>query len=265
MALDRFLGTVIIETLLGWFGKKSATLWLATLFAVLLTLNFFTNSIFLVPAEGSAPYVVNVVAPDLSLERSWEVETTTEGEIFHFNNWQAATVSINMGMSACFDEIERNLYPSATLRLRVPDDFMHRFTLLRLIPGMGIWNKLETGNDIELRITVNGVPELILPNPMRSVLVLGDIDVKIDCRLKQIVNQLEDRLRAHLESGQISAVMQARWISAWSNPVVANGLLLQAQDQVQVEVFEDETVIFNQTVSTASCVDGVCDIFMEVH
>jgi len=265
MALDRFLGTVIIETLLGWFGKKSATLWLATLFAVLLTLNFFTNSIFLVPAEGSAPYVVNVVAPDLSLERSWEVETTTEGEIFHFNNWQAATVSINMGMSACFDEIERNLYPSATLRLRVPDDFMHRFTLLRLIPGMGIWNKLETGNDIELRIIVNGVPELILPNPMRSVLVLGDIDVKIDCRLKQIVNQLEDRLRAHLESGQISAVMQARWISAWSNPVVANGLLLQAQDQVQVEVFEDETVIFNQTVSTASCVDGVCDIFMEVH
>ena len=265
VALDKFLGTVIVATLLEWFGKKGATLWLALLCALLVALNFFTNSIFLVPGENSAPYVVHAVAPDLSLERTWEVEATTEGEIFHFNNWRAAAVTINLGTSPCFDEIERSLYPSATLRLRVPDDFRHRFTLLRLIPGMGIMNKLEAGNDVELRITVNGGAGLILPNPKRSVLVIGDTDMKTDCRLKQIVNQLENRLRAHLESGQIPAAKHANLIRFWSNPVAASGLLLQAQDQVHVELVVNETAIFNQSLSTASCADGVCDVFMEVH
>jgi hypothetical protein len=265
VALDKFFGTVIVDTLLEWFGKKGATLWLAILCAVLFTLNFFTNSIFLIPGEDSTPYVVHVVAPDLSLERSWEVETTTEGEIFHFNNWRATAVNVNLGASACFDEIERSLYPFATLRLRVPDDFRHRFTLLRLIPGKGIWTEFQAGKDVDLRITVNGLQELIVPNPERSVLVFGDIDRKVDCRLKQIASQLEDRLRAHLESGQISAAMHGSWIGAWSNPLAKSGLLLQAQDQVHVEVFENETVIFTQELSTDSCAEGVCDIFMEVH
>lgn len=265
LALDKFLGTVIVDSLLRWFGKKSATLWLAILCSVLFVLSFFTNSIFVVPGEDSPPHIVHVAAPVLSLERSWEVESEIEGEIFHFNNWRKAIVTINLGSSPCFDEIERSLYPAATLRLNVPDDFRHKFTLLRLIPGMGIWSKFETGDHLELRISVNGTPELTLPNPKRSVLVYGDIDVKVECRLKQIVDQLEDRLRNHLQSGQISAAMQGRWLSAWSNPVAESGLLLQAQDQVQVEVIDNGTVIFDQAVSTASCVDGVCDIFMEVH
>lgn len=265
LALDKFLGTVIVDTLLRWFGKKGATLWLAILCGLLFTLNFFTNSIFLIPGEDSPAHVVHVVAPDLSLERSWEVEATIEGEIFHFNNWRNADVRLNLGTSACFDVIERSLYPFASLRLRVPDDFRHKFTLLRLIPGMGIWTKFETGNNVELRISVNGAEKLKLPNPKRGVLVLGDIDMKVDCRLKQIVTQLEERLRTHLESGQISAAMQTRWISAWSNPVAASGLLLHAQDQVRVEVIENETVIFNKELSTAACADDVCDVFMEVQ
>ena len=265
VALDRFLGTVIVDTLLKWFGKKGATLWLAILCGALLALNFFTNSIFLIPGEDSPPYMVHVVAPDLSLEKSWEVDTTTEGGIFHFNNWRATDVTIDLGTTACFDEIKRSLYPSATLRLNVPDDFRHRFTLLRLIPGMGIMNKLEVGNDVELRITVNGGPGLILPNPKRNVLVIGDDDMKTDCRLKQIVDQLENRLRAHLQSGQIPVAKHANLMRFWSNPVAASGLLLQAQDQVHVELVVNETAVFNQSLSTASCQDGVCDIFMEVH
>ena len=265
LALDRFLGTVIVDTLLEWFGKKGATLWLAILCGVLFTLNFFTNSIFLIPGEDSPPYMVKVVAPDLSLERTWEVETTTEGGIFHFNNWRSTDVTIDLGASACFDVIERSLYPFATLRLSVPDDFRHRFTLLRLVPGMGILNKFETGDHVELRITVNGETGLILPNPGRNVLVIGDDEVKTDCRLKQIVNQLEERLRNHLKSGQIPATKHAGWMRFWSNPVSASGLLLQSQDQVLVEVFENETAIFSQDLSIASCEDGVCDIFMEVH
>lgn len=264
-ALDKVFGTIIVETILKWLGKKGATLWLAVLCVVLFTLNFFTNSIFLIPGEDQAPYEVNVVAPGLSLKRSWEVDTTTEGEIFHFNNWRPTAVNIDLGPSACFDKIERRLYPFATLRLRVPNDFIHSFTLLRLIPGMGIMTKFEIGDSVELRITVNGESELNLINPKRRILIIGDIDMKADCRLRQISSQLEERLRAYLESGQLYAVNRGGWTRAWSNPMITSGLLLQAQDQVLVEVLENETVLFTRELSTASCVDGVCDILMEVQ
>ena len=265
LALDRFLGTVIVESVLGWFRAKAATAWLAGSCALLLGLNFFTNSIFLVRGHDSTSFKVSAVAPGLPLDTSWVIDNGTEGEIFHFNNWGFKNVTFSLGEGTCFDDAEKSLYPSASLRLRVPDDFRQTITLLRLIPGKTLWSRFESSGDINLRISVNGQPRFTRSDPKRRVLVFGNTDVKMTCALNERADRLEKRLSDYVKTINIPEGSQKRWTRAWSNPSLENGLRLQSQDQLRVEVYENQSLIFEKDLSAATCDDSACDVFMEVH
>jgi hypothetical protein len=265
LALDRFLGTVIVESVLGWFRAKAATAWLAGSCALLLGLNFFTNSIFLVRGHDSTSFRVSAVAPGLPLDTSWVIDNGTEGEIFHFYNWGFKNVTFSLGEGTCFDDAEKSLYPSASLRLRVPDDFRQTITLLRLIPGKTLWSRFESSEDINLRIIVNGQPRFTRSDPKRRVLVFGNTDIKMTCALNERADRLEKRLSDYLKTINIPEGSQKRWTRAWSNPSLENGLRLQSQDQLRVEVYENQSLIFEKDLSAATCDDSACDVFMEVH
>ncbi len=265
LALDKFLGTVIVDSILGWFRNRATTIWLTVSCILLFILNFFSNSIFLIPGENSASYRVSAVAPGLPLDMNWVVATKTVGEIFHFNNWGSENVTFSLGEETCFDDVERSLYPLASIRLHVPDDFRNTITLLRLIPGKGVWNRFQSSANIALKIYVNGKLKFEKSQPKRRVLVFGDTDVKMNCKLSQHADRLGKRLSDHLKSSNIPDGFQSRWISAWSNPSLENGLLLQPQDQLRVEIYEEQSLIFGKDLSSATCDDSVCDVFMEVN
>jgi len=265
LALDKFLGTVIVDSVLGWFRKRAATIWLAALATFLAGLNFFTNSIFLFPGEGPSSYRVSADAPDLPLNIDWVVENKVEGKIFHFGNWGTRNVSFSLGEGTCFDKIERKLYPLASIRLRVPDDFRRTVPLLRLIPDKGLWNKFQSGAAVVLRIYVNDELKLEKTRPKREVLVLGDTDVKTKCILRERADPLKQRLHDHLARIGMPTDTRDLWIGKWSRPLLEPGLRLQSQDRVRVEVMEDQSLLFDSDLLVASCEDGVCDVFMEVR
>jgi hypothetical protein len=97
------------------------------------------------------------------------------------------------------------------------------------------------------------------------VLVFGNTDVKMTCALNERADRLEKRLSDYLKTINIPEGSQKRWTRAWSNPSLENGLRLQSQDQLRVEVYENQSLIFEKDLSAATCDDSACDVFMEVH
>ena len=268
LVVDRFFGTAIVDAIRRWFRKKSATTWLATACTALVALGFSTSSIFLIANEDSDKnYDVKVDAPGLSFEKSWLVQTKNKGKVFLFKTWRPVSVAVHAGTGIA--QIERTLNPGWSLHLSVPDDFIAKtVTLVRLIPAKSMMNKFEMGDHIVLRISVAGKPPLEISNPSRGIMVLGDTKEEMDHQLEMMGEQLEEPLRAYLNSENIPLIQHERWLSAWSNQLTERELLVQAQDPVLVEVMENGNVIFSQQLPTANSDEGVPavrDVFMEVQ
>jgi hypothetical protein len=267
LAVGKVFDTALEDGLREWLKKKRATPWLISACCVLVALGFFTTSIHIIPAPDSTEsYDFKLLAPALLPDTNWEIANKPKGKIFLFRVWRPVTVSINPGSGSGFSNIERDLYPWGSIHLNVPGDLnSKKVTLLRLIPTFRMWNRLQRGNDVVLRITVAEKQPMEISNLPRSVFVVGDTQPEVNRKLTAVAAELEQRLETHLQRSGMDEGRRKAWVERWSGPVTANELLLQQQDTVKVEVVENGKVIFSKQLPPATEDDSVRDVFLEVN
>ena len=272
--LDRIAGTEIISWLRQRLQSRRATPVLLILCSLLAALGLATTSIYALPDEGADQDLsVLVDSPDLHLSESWDVRESPRRAVFFFKVFPSAVVNLDLAQSVGYEGVQRTLYPGWSIHQRVPGDFpLKQVTMVRLVPAFGVWNKFDTGEDIVLRISVNGETQLERRNPPRKAIVFGAESADLQFELGQIGEEAISELRQHLrEDSRIPESQHERWVSFWSEPVTnvtswsetvtEDELLLQPQDEVRIEVLEEGIEVFRRDISLES--HGLVTVFMK--
>ncbi len=258
--VDRLVGTSIVSSLAGWLGRGSATKFLTAAVVAIVGVGAATSSFYVIPDEGGGlQHHLDLTSEQPALgEKGWPVHKRPKGKVLLGSIWRPQEVTVKPGRG--FRPRTATLRPGWSTRCRIPDDFERR-RILRLVPTPAIWNKVNSGAEVKIRLTINGRKQEIIDLPVGSW-VIGDRPQTMRDELLTDRDRLVSELRTYLDENQVPEGQREDWVNKLSNHWTDRDIELRSADEIRIEVTVNGVSVFTKPFAAGSNSTTVTNVFL---